>query len=51
MRVICEATGMKRFSGAALYTEEGLSLHDEDLTYIKDGDTLYYDPEGKKFNT
>ena len=51
MRAITEATGLKRYNDARIYSEDGLEIECEDLEYIKDGDTLFFEPEGKEFDS
>jgi len=51
MRSITEATGLKRYNDAIIYSEDVLELEEDDIGYIKDGDTIYFEPEGKKFDS
>ena len=51
MRTITEATGIKRFNDATIYNEDGLEIDEDDLEYIKDGDAIYFEPVGKKFDS
>jgi hypothetical protein len=47
MRAITEATGLKRYNDATIYSEDGLELEEDDIGYIKDGDTIYFESEGR----
>jgi hypothetical protein len=51
MRAITEATGLKRYNDATIYNEDGLELEEDDIGYIKDGDTIYFESEGRQFDS
>lgn len=34
-----------------IYSQQGIQLHDDDVIYLRDQDTLYYDYKGRAFDT
>ena len=41
----------KKTSNSRIYSQQGIQLHDDDVLYIRDGDTLYYDYKGRDFDS
>ena len=41
--------GYKRSSKSRIYSQSGVELTKDDVFYLKDGETLYYDYKGREF--
>ena len=39
----------KRTPRSCIYSQQGIKLHDDDVIYLRNGDTLYYDYKGREF--
>lgn len=41
----------KKTPQACIYSQQGIQLYDDDVIYIRDGETLYYDYKGRQFDS
>jgi len=39
----------KKTPHSCIYSQQGIKLYDDDVIYLRDGDTLYYDYKGREF--
>ena len=40
----------KRCSKSKIYSQQGIELQNDDVSYLRDGETLYYDYKGREFD-
>ncbi len=41
----------KKTPVSRIYSQQGIQLHDDDVLYLRDGETLYYDYKGRDFDS
>ena len=41
----------KKTQSSCIYSQQGILLHDDDVIYIRNGETLYYDYKGRPFDS